>query len=60
MGSAFVNHLDRETGSIEEGKLADLAVIDRNLFEHPVAEIADARVLQTWVEGERVYAVDGA
>jgi predicted amidohydrolase YtcJ len=60
IGSAFVNHLEHETGSIEVGKLADLAVIDRNLFEHPVDEIADARVLQTWVEGERVYAVDGA
>ena len=60
MGSAFVNHLDRETGSIEEGKLADLAVIDRNLFEQPAAEIAEAHVLQTWVEGERVYAADGS
>jgi predicted amidohydrolase YtcJ len=60
MGSAFVNHLDRETGSIEEGKLADLALVDRNLFDHPATEIADARVLQTWVEGERVYAADEA
>ena len=56
MGSAYVNHLDRETGSIEAGKFADLAVIDRNLFEQPVGEIADARVMQTFVEGERVYA----
>ena len=32
-GSAFVNFLDRETGSIEPGKLADLAVLDRDLFE---------------------------
>lgn len=59
MGSAFVNHLDGETGSIEVGKLADLAVIDRNLFEQPVSEIADARVMQTFVEGERVYAAPG-
>ena len=46
MGSAFVNHLDHETGSIEEGKLADLALVDRNLFDHPATEIADARVLR--------------
>jgi len=60
VGSAFVNHLDAETGSIEIGKLADLAVVDRNLFEHPVEEIADASVEQTYVQGERVYTAAGA
>jgi predicted amidohydrolase YtcJ len=56
MGSAYVNHLDDDTGSIEVGKAADLAVIDRDLFALPVEEIASARVEQTFVEGERVYA----
>jgi hypothetical protein len=56
MGSAYVNHLDRETGSIEVGKLADLVVLDRNLFEHPMEEISQAKVLLTLVEGERVHA----
>ena len=60
MGSAYVNHLDRETGSIEVGKLADLTVIDRDLFEHPIDEIADAHVEQTFVEGERVFAAPSA
>jgi predicted amidohydrolase YtcJ len=55
IGSAYVNHLDGETGSIEVGKLADLAVIDRNLFDHPVGEIAEATVDLTFVEGEPVY-----
>lgn len=59
MGSAYVNHLDRETGSIEAGKLADLVVLDRNLFEHPVEEISEARVELTLVEGERVFAAGG-
>ncbi|HET7173442.1 MAG TPA: amidohydrolase [Nocardioidaceae bacterium] len=55
MGSAYVNHVDDLTGSIEPGKYADLAVVDRNLFEHPAAEIADAKVVLTFVGGERVY-----
>jgi predicted amidohydrolase YtcJ len=58
MGSAYVNHLDRDTGSIEVGKYADLVVVDRNLFEHPVEEIADAKVERTYVEGEPVYVGD--
>ena len=58
MGSAYVNHLDAETGSIEVGKYADVVVLDRNLFEHPVEEIADARVVRTYVEGEAVYLGD--
>jgi predicted amidohydrolase YtcJ len=56
MGSAYANHLERETGSIEVGKRADLAVFDRNVFAHPVEEIASARCLQTYVDGKRVYA----
>ena len=59
MGSAYVNHLDEETGSIETGKAADLAVIDRNLFAQPVDEIASASVEQTFVAGRRVYARPG-
>ena len=32
-GSAYVNHLDAETGTLEVGKFADLAVLDRDLFD---------------------------
>ncbi len=60
MGSAFVNHLDDRTGSIEVGKRADLAVIDRNLFDHPADEISSARCLQTFVDGVRVHAASDA
>ncbi|GAA1807085.1 amidohydrolase [Agromyces neolithicus] len=54
-GSAFVNHLD-DTGTIEVGKLADLVVLDRDPFAGPPSQIGATRVLQTFVEGERVYA----
>ena len=55
MGSAYVNHLDDETGSITVGKLADLAVIDRDLFAPDAGPIGDARVLGTFVGGAAVY-----
>jgi hypothetical protein len=55
MGSADVNHLDDETGSITVGKLADLAVIDRDLFGPDAGPIGDARVLGTFVGGVAVF-----
>ena len=60
MGSAYVNHLDDVTGSIQPGKYADLAIVDRDLFAHPADEILRACVDATYVEGVRVYARDGA
>ena len=55
INSAYVNFIDDETGSIEEGKLADLIVLDNNLFELAPDEISDAQVLLTLLEGNPVY-----
>jgi len=55
IGSAYVNHLDAETGSIEVGKLADLVLLDRNLRAPGDAPIGEASVQATWVEGTEVY-----
>ena len=54
-GSAYVNHLDGQTGTIEPGRLADLVVLGRDPFEHPSADIASTPVAATYVEGEAVY-----
>jgi predicted amidohydrolase YtcJ len=59
-GSAWVNHLDADTGTIEVGKYADLAVLDRDPFSGPADQIGATRVLQTFVEGERVFAAADA
>jgi predicted amidohydrolase YtcJ len=59
LSAAWVNHLDGETGSIEVGKLADLVVLDRNLFEHPTDQIAEAHALLTLVEGQKVHEARG-
>ncbi|MFZ3468185.1 amidohydrolase [Streptomyces sp. 4.24] len=55
-GSAWVNHLDEVTGTVEVGKCADLVVLDRDPFAHPPLEIADTRVLRTYIDGELVFA----
>ena len=60
MGSAYVNHDERDAGSVEPGKRADLVVLDRNLFTQPAAEIALAEVDLTLVDGAVVYTRPGA
>ena len=55
INSAYVNFIDDETGSIEMGKLADLIVLDKNLFEISPDEISEAQVLLTLLEGNLVY-----
>ena len=54
IGGAFANFEERESGSLEAGKLADLIVLDRNLFEIPAHEISEAKVLATLFEGRVV------
>ena len=55
LGSAYVNHLDDDTGTIAPGKLADLAVVDRDLFAPDAGPIGDAKVLGTFVGGKAVF-----
>lgn len=55
INGAYLAFQERETGSIEVGKAADLIVLDRNLFEIPAHEIHQAKVLLTMVDGQEVY-----
>jgi hypothetical protein len=48
---AYANFLEKETGSIEPGKSADLVVLDRDLFEMSPDEIGKARVVLTLFAG---------
>jgi predicted amidohydrolase YtcJ len=52
-GSAYINHAEKDTGSIAVGKLADLAILDRD----PLREGAfrETQVAATIVGGEIVY-----
>jgi predicted amidohydrolase YtcJ len=55
VNGAYANFLETETGSIEPGKMADLVILEKNLFKIPVSEIADVNVLMTMFEGKIVY-----
>ena len=47
--------LEQQTGSIEVGKLADIIVLNQNLFEIPAERISDTQVEMTLFEGRVVY-----
>lgn len=53
--AAYTLRQERETGSLEAGKLADLIVLDRNVIHIPAQDIANVKVLQTMVGGKIVY-----
>ena len=55
IGGAYAAFEERDAGSLEPGKLADLVVLDRNLFEIPSSEISEAKVLLTLFEGREVF-----
>jgi predicted amidohydrolase YtcJ len=55
LGAAYASGLDDRLGSLVPGKLADLVVLDRDIFACAPMEIADTRVLATMIGGEFVY-----
>ena len=56
-GAAAGKQADR-TGSIEVGKSADFIVLDRNIFQVPVEDISETKVLLTVVSGREVYTAE--
>lgn len=53
--AAWIMRQEKETGTLEAGKKADLVVLDRNLFEVPATEINEATVEFTILGGNIVY-----
>ena len=52
---AWLSHEEDLRGTVAAGKLADLVVLDRDLFEIPASEIHAAKVLLTIFDGRVVY-----
>jgi predicted amidohydrolase YtcJ len=55
MGSAYAEFQEREKGSIEPGKLADMVLLSEDVLTIPAEKIRGVHVLKTWVGGEQVY-----
>jgi predicted amidohydrolase YtcJ len=55
MGSAFAGFQEREIGSIEKGKLADMVVWDQDLLACPVETLGHAKALLTLLGGKVVH-----
>lgn len=55
LNNAFLTFEEDRKGSIEKGKLADFIVLDRNILDCPLDQIASTRVLETYVGGKLVY-----
>jgi predicted amidohydrolase YtcJ len=59
LNPAILLQHDDKTGSIEVGKFADLAVIDKNIFSLSFDQISTAEVSRTYLQGKLIYGGPG-
>jgi len=55
MGSAYAEFQDQVKGSLTVGKLADIVVLDRDIFEMAPSELEAVKVAMTIVDGNVVW-----
>jgi hypothetical protein len=55
LDAAYAGFMEDLVGSLEPGKRADFVVLDRDYMTIPVEEIPRMAILETWLDGERVY-----
>lgn len=55
INGAYASFEEDIKGSVEVGKLADIAVFDRDIINYPVGRIMDAQIDMTMINGEIVY-----
>ncbi len=55
INNAYLTFEEKEKGSIEKGKLADLIVLDRDILTCPVDEVKNIGVEQTYLGGKLIY-----
>jgi hypothetical protein len=55
INNAYLTFEEKEKGSLEAGKLADLIVLDRDILTCPTDEVRTIQVEQTYLGGKIVY-----
>lgn len=55
LDAAYAAFMEDHVGSLEAGKRADFVVLDRDYMTVPAAEIPRLRILETWLDGERLH-----
>ncbi|MED1470549.1 amidohydrolase [Bacillus salipaludis] len=55
MGTAYSVHRETELGTLEPGKLADIVVLDQDLFTVPLKRIPETKVKMTIMDGKIIY-----
>lgn len=55
VNNAWLLKLEKDTGSIEKGKLADLILVDRDPLTCPIDDLPQTQVLKTWLGGKVVH-----
>ncbi|MCQ2330718.1 MAG: amidohydrolase family protein [Paludibacteraceae bacterium] len=53
---AWQLHLEKERGSIEQGKYADFVILDQNVLTCDAQMLRNTKVLKTFFEGKEVYS----
>jgi predicted amidohydrolase YtcJ len=56
LDAAFAGFMEQQVGSLEIGKRADFIVLEDDIMEIPVKNIPAIQIMQTWVDGERVFS----
>ncbi len=59
LGSAYAEFMDKEKGSLEPGKLADIVILDQNVLEIASESILKTRVVYTILDGQLIYQNNG-
>jgi predicted amidohydrolase YtcJ len=55
INNAYLTHEEKEKGSLEPGKLADLIIVDRDVMTCAVDEVRETKVMYTIVGGKVVF-----
>lgn len=56
--AAYVSYEEDIKGTIEDGKLADFVILDRDVFKTVPDEIKDIKVVKTFLGGKEVYSAN--